>query len=53
MALDSYRRWVNAERALRTGSSLPPPGVAGLLAVAVGIMALALLAVIVITGYAP
>ena len=53
LAIDSYRRWVGAERALRTGSSLPPPGVAALLAVGVGVVAVTLLVVILFTGYSP
>jgi inner membrane protein YidH len=53
LALDSYRRWVNAEWAMRTGSTLPRPGVAAVLAVGVGVVALVLLGVVLISGYAP
>lgn len=50
LAVAAYRRWLMAEHALRTGRSLPLPGVAVLLSLGVALVAVVLLALVLVTG---
>lgn len=49
LAVGALTRWVAVERAMREKRSLPPPGLAPLLSVGVGLVALALLAFVLVT----
>jgi putative membrane protein len=50
LAVGAYRRWRSAEHALRTGGSLPLPGLAALLTLGVAVTALALLGLVLFAG---
>jgi putative membrane protein len=47
-ALTSFARWMNSESALRTGRPLPSPGIAPILALVMGLVALVLAVFVVI-----
>jgi putative membrane protein len=50
VAVESFRRWLATERALRAGRSLPVPPLAPVLAGGVSLVALAVLVVVVLRG---
>ena len=48
LAVGSFTRWLATERALREHRSLPPPGLAPVLAAGIGLTALALLGLVLL-----
>ncbi|MCE0538466.1 DUF202 domain-containing protein [Kineosporia rhizophila] len=50
LGVAAYRRWWASERAMRAGEPLPLLGLAGLLGYGVGIAALVLVGVVLLTG---